>query len=209
MAKRISIAWKFFELVKHQKDGKAVKQAECTLCPDTTLTYAGETSNLIHHLEAKHSVEYNKVKDGEMEEDDKPAMKQLSLEVGLSTKKCSSARSKEIHAAISGFIVLDLRPIAVVDGNGFKRVLKCIEPAYVVPSRIFVMNSLKQMYTAIKHKLQESFHLCDSLALTSDIWTSNAYITITAHYITEDWKIQSYVLCTYEMAERHTGIFFF
>jgi len=81
MAKRRSIAWKFFELVEH---GKAVKQAESTLCPDTTLTYAGGTSNLIHHLEAKHSVEYSKVKDGEME-DDKPAMKQLSLEVGPST----------------------------------------------------------------------------------------------------------------------------
>ena len=26
------------------------------------------------------------------------------------------------------------------------------------------------------------------------------------HYITEDWKIQSYVLCTCEMPERHTGV---
>jgi len=102
-------------------------------------------------------------------EDDKPAMKQLSLEVGPSMKKCSSARSKQIHAAISDFIVLDLRPIAVVDGNGFKRLLKCIEPGYV---RTFAMNSLKQRYTTIKHKLQESFCLCDSLGLTSDIWTS-------------------------------------
>ena len=38
------------------------------------LTYAGGTSNLIHQLEAKLPVEYNKVKDGEMEEGDKPAI---------------------------------------------------------------------------------------------------------------------------------------
>jgi len=109
-----------------------------------------------------------------MEDDDKPAMKQLSLEVDPSMKKCSLACSKEIHAAKLDFIVLDLRPIAAVDGNGFKCLLKCIVPGYVVPSRTFVMNSLKQRYTTIKHKLQESFCLCDSLALTSDIWTSNA-----------------------------------
>ena len=61
----------------------------------------------------------------------------------------------------------------------------------------------------MKHMLQKSFHLCDSLALTTDIWTSRAtqaYVAITAHYITEEWKIQSYVLCTFEMAERHTNI---
>jgi len=47
------------------------------------------------------------------------------------------------------------------------------------------------------------------MALTSDIWTSHAtqgYITITAYYVSKDWKIQSYVLCTCERPERHTGI---
>ena len=47
-------------------------------------------------------------------------MKQLPLVVSLSTKKCSLARTKEINAALLNFIMLDLRPIAVVDGTGFK-----------------------------------------------------------------------------------------
>ena len=207
--KRRSIVWKFFELVEHEKDSRKIKQAVCTLCPDTILTYSGGTSNLIHHLEAKHLVEYSKAKDNETDETDKPSMKQLPLAINSSTKKCSSARTKEINAALSDFIVLDLRPIAVVDGTGFNRLLNCAEPGYVVPSRTFVMNSLKQRYAAMKHTLQESFRLCGSVALTTDIWTSRAtqaYITITAHYITEEWKIQSYVLCTCEMPERHTGI---
>ena len=209
MARRRSIVWKFFELIEHQRDGKTIKQAECTLYPDTVLTYAGGTSNLIHHLEAKHSVEYSKAKEGEVEEADRPTMKQTPLEVGPSVKKCSLARTKEINSALSDFIALDLRPIAVVDGTGFNRFLNCVEPGYVVPSRTFVMNCLKERYAAMKHKLQESFRLCDNLALTSDIWTScatQAYVTITAHYITEDWRIQSYVLCTCEMPERHTGV---
>ena len=71
------------------------------------------------------------------------------------------------------------------------------------------MNGLKERYAAMKRKLQESFRLCDNLALTSDIWTSRAtqaYVTVTAHYISEDWKIQSYVLCTCEKPEMHTGV---
>ena len=107
------------------------------------------------------------------------------------------------------FIVLDLSPIAVVNGTEFNQLLNCVEPGYLVPTRTFVINSLKQQYAAMKHTLQESFRLCDNLALTMDIWTScttQTYVTITAHYITEEWKIQSYVLCTCEMAERHTSI---
>ena len=30
-------------------------------------------------------------------------------------------------------------------------------------------------------------------------------MTITAHYISDEWKLESNVLCTTEMAERHTG----
>ena len=47
------------------------------------------------------------------------------------------------------------------------------------------------------------------LALTTDLWTSNAteaYLTVTAHYIDDNWRMVSRVLQTHEMPERHTGI---
>ena len=53
MAKRQSIVWKFFDLVEQDKDGKKIRNAACKICADTTLTYTGGTSNLMHHLEAK------------------------------------------------------------------------------------------------------------------------------------------------------------
>ena len=96
---------------------------------------AGETSNLIHHLEAKHSVEYSKAKDNEMDKTE------LHLVVGPSTKKCSSAHTKEINTALLYFTVLDLCPVMVA---GFNQLLNCVKPGYVVPSKTFVMNSLKQ-----------------------------------------------------------------
>ena len=62
-------------------------------------------------------------------------MKQTSLPVCPSIKKCSLVCSKEINTAIAAFVVFDLRPVAVVDGHGFNRLLNCLEPGYTVPSR--------------------------------------------------------------------------
>ena len=45
------------------------------------------------------------------------------------------------------------------------------------------------------------------LAVTTDIWTNRAteaYMTITAHYISNEWKIENNILFTSEMAERYT-----
>jgi len=53
--------------------------------------------------------------------------------------------------------------------------LNCVEPGYIVLSRTFVMNSLKQRYTTMKHKLQELFCLCvytiaTRLREVADMW---------------------------------------
>ena len=197
----------FFDLVEQQKDGKKIKNSACKICVDTILTYVGGTSNLMHHLEAKDTNEYRKAKSKESgDESDKP-LKQMPLPVRPSVKRCSLARNKEINTATVDFVVPDLRPIAVVDGCGFNKLLTCLEPVYTVSSKTFVMNSLKQRYSIMKQKLQESLSV-RKLAFTTDIWTSRAtepYITTTAHYISNEWKIESNVLCTSEMAERHTG----
>jgi hypothetical protein len=48
----------------------------------------------------------------------------------------------------------------------------------------------------------------DSISLTTDTWTSNAnkiYITVTEHHIDKTWNMNSNVLVTREMPERHTA----
>lgn len=49
---------------------------------------------------------------------------------------------------------------------------------------------------------------CQSVSLTTDLWTSSTmepYITVTAHYITDTWKMKAQVLCTSIMPKRHTA----
>ena len=48
-----------------------------------------------------------------------------------------------------------------------------------------------------------------SVALTTDIWTSmatEAYMTVAAHYIDPNWKLQNFVLETLLFPERHTAV---
>ena len=78
----------------------------------------------MHHLEAKHPHEYCKAKSEESgNQSDKP-MKQTSLSVCPSVKRCSLACNKEIN-----------------------KLLTCLEPGYTVPSKKFVVIFLKQQYS--------------------------------------------------------------
>ena len=48
---------------------------------------------------------------------------------------------------------MDLRPIAVVDGYGFKALMKTVEPGYTVVSRPHVTTTCRREYNLLKEQL--------------------------------------------------------
>ena len=204
--RRISAVWEYFEepivVPETGKDGKQVKKVACKLC-DQQLTDGGGTTNLMSHLRAKHPEQYKRITDS--------ATSSSSKQTTLSTAfhKCSPQRSSAITDLIAEFVARDLRPLSVVDGVGFRQLLGYIEPGYKVPSRTHVTSICSKKYRSTKESLLASFNKVSNIALTSDIWTSRAtqaYLTITCHFITADWKMEGKVLLTQEMHERHTGV---
>ncbi|KAM3871381.1 E3 SUMO-protein ligase ZBED1-like [Diretmus argenteus] len=121
----------------------------------------------------------------------------------------NSDRAKKITQSITYFMCKDLRPYNVVENEGFGYMLKTLEPRYVIPSRrYFTDNAVPKLYRATKLQVEESLSTADRVALTCDAWTSRAvdsYVTITAHYLTEDWRLLSHVLQTRAVHESHTG----
>ena len=120
----------------------------------------------------------------------------------------SALPATTITKRIAEFVVQDLRPISVIDGQGFTRLLNYLEPGYKVPSRPHVTSICHKMFDSLKEELLAKL---DSpyVPLTTDIWTSRtqqAYLTVTAHFITEKWKMESKVLQTRKRPERHTGV---
>ena len=107
---------------------------------------------------------------------------------------------------IAEYIVRDMRPISTVDGSGFHNLLRLVEPNYSVPSRTHITFVLRKMYFSVKEQVCKEVD-SQYVALTTDLWNSNAtkaYLTVTAHFIDNNWVIVSKVLQTREMPERHT-----
>ncbi len=112
--------------------------------------------------------------------------------------QANSDRAQTITKAIGVFMALDMRPFSVVELS-----------RYQLPSRPhFSQNVLPHLYSEVRAKLVEDLINAKFIALTTDGWTSRAtqsFMTITAHYITDNWVIKNPVLQTRAVYESHTS----
>ena len=100
--------------------------------------------------------------------------------------------------------------MSIVEDKGFLNFLKVLDPKYTPPSRRTIMRDhLPSLYETKKGELKQKLEKVDYLSLTTDLWTSRAtmgYITVTCHFITEEWVLQSAVLETAHVDEAHTSV---
>jgi len=110
-------------------------------------------------------------------------------------QRCSPARA----ARITEMVGCDLCTLSVVKGDDFWQLLN-----YRVPH---IWSICQKIHASAEEKLliKLQFHY---VTFTSDLWTSQdiqAYLTVMAHFISEQWVLESYVLETGEMPEHHTS----
>lgn len=205
-----SDVWKHFgfALSKNAKGEKGVDRqwTMCKHCHSKLRYNTGNTSNMRSHLTTHHpekfadSLTKKKVMSG-----------QKTLKEAFSTTMPhNSARAQEITRYIAEYIACDLRPFSAVDGKGFKRLVTKLEPKYQMPSRAhFSQTVFPALYRETKERVTLNLKQSECIAITTDGWTSRAthsYITITAHVLTSEWEMQSYVLQTRQLSESHTGV---
>ena len=81
-----------------------------------------------------------------------------------------------------------------------------VEPGYKVSSRTHITTTCRRIYNSTAEELRATLsspHI--HVALTIDLWTSKAtraYLTVTCHFITDEWDIVSRVLLTREIPKR-------
>ena len=130
---------------------------------------------------------------------------------GMIGAKCksSSPRATSITKAVAYFIVKDLRPYSVVSNEGFKNLVKVLDPRYEVPARqTFSDTVFPDMYIQSKKLVKSTLAGATNVAITTDGWTSRAtesYVTITSPHIDENWEMKNYVLQTRSFSGSHTG----
>lgn len=94
-----------------------------------------------------------------------------------------------------------------IEGEGFKELMRTLEPGYTIPNKETVMHVVDAKYTSTRAEIYQAIQKCEAVSLTTDIWTSlqmEAYLTVTAHFITEDWRLESFVLETEKMEGSHS-----
>ncbi len=103
-----------------------------------------------------------------------------------------SVKAKSITRAIGMMVAVDLRPYSIVENDGFRELLKLLEPRYSMISRRELANTIvPEIFSALKEKVKKSLELSKSgVNFTTDMWKSEGqnreYMAVTAH-----WAVQN------------------
>ncbi|PLW44288.1 hypothetical protein PCASD_03874 [Puccinia coronata f. sp. avenae] len=82
-------------------------------------------------------------------------------------------------------------------------------PKFQLPSCNTLKTSIISMFNSMKEKLSKSLEDANSVALTTDLWTSthqDPFMVVTAHYICSDWNLHKQVISFKPLPAPHTGI---
>ena len=122
----------------------------------------------------------------------------------------SSPQAKDLNRAVAYHIAKDAVPLSTVDRPGFRFMVSKLNPRYQLPSRRHFSDSeIPSLYSHVRDNVvapmlkQAKFY-----AATTDMWTSSSndsYITVTVHFISSNWDLQSFCLHTVPVFTDHTG----
>ena len=121
-----SKVWQHFAFEK-KNDQVLKEKAICRICYQSC-KYTGGTTNLILHLEHNHGMNLKR------NVDVKPTRTIASMfgsQVKDNQGPLPSAKAKAIDLALKEFVIKDVRPLFIVDGDGFVEVIRACEPRYI------------------------------------------------------------------------------
>ncbi|KAL4005537.1 hypothetical protein ACER0C_005250 [Sarotherodon galilaeus] len=187
----------------------------CRECRKSVATKGSSTTNLFHHLQLRHKVQYEEcvklravaqtAKSSEV-----PAVKQATLQHSYTPAVPYDTKSEkwgEITKAVAYHIAKDMVPISTVEQEGFIQLLKTLDRRYQLPSRkYFTREALPKMYTEVRQSLAAQLTKVSHFALTTDLWSSRTcepYMSVTIHFM-EDWELKTACLQTSYFPQDHT-----
>ena len=194
---RTAAVWKHFGFRK-DSHGKLMKsdRAVCKIC-HKSVSHGGGTTNLRNHLKAVHSTVYYELFPTPSSSTVGEGMTQTQGTVDrylVHTDKLTSnsQRYKALVEACADFITKDMRPVSVVDGIGFLKLMQIAEPRFTVPCRKTIMKMIDEKYRTLKHSIHGEIAQQRNISLTTDMWTSrrgDGYISLTCHFLTSQFDM--------------------
>jgi len=193
-------------------------KTKCNLCGLELAYKGGSTSSMKNHLDRKHNKPLTK-SSSKFRGATSPAslssssesMPRVSLAspkaiqpyitsqfgANVAPKPLTKCQNEELVQGIAWMCALDLRPMNIVSGRGFRRLCGLLNPNFVVPCRTTVTKHVSLLYDQLKATLKKQLR-GRQVSVTTDMWTSvsqKGFITVTAHYITDEWVLDCKVQC--------------
>uniref|UniRef100_S4RUE7 BED-type domain-containing protein n=1 Tax=Petromyzon marinus TaxID=7757 RepID=S4RUE7_PETMA len=197
-----SKCWDYFTMMEGRK------QVQCKTCL-LTLTYHKSTTMMNKHLNRKHP-NMLPLEDGHRDTTDVRIKKEIKLTIPkVRRRRCAQDRARSITGLLLQVIVKDLRPLDLVNGVAFREFLSFLEPGYSVPSVVYFEKMLEEKYNEVKQQCIAELKKASGLSLSCDVWNSaavDAYMSVSVHFIDEDWQLRNFLLESTNVLESHTPI---
>ena len=175
-------------------------KAVCKHCAAEVKYDGGSTSNLTSHFNIHHVGQ-------KTSGSEQPSVTEA---FGFSKKYArNSSHHQMLVRRVAEYLIAGMRQFNTVESKSFKNLCASLDPKFDLPSKTtFSTSVIQKMYQETKSKLQNMLKAPTGIAITADGWTSMAtqsYMTLTGHFITEDWNIMDVGLQTRHTPEKHTS----
>ncbi len=205
-----SALWAHFDELGREK-------ASCKTCGTSIARSRGSTSSMQNHLKLKHTKLYSLLLQEERSRSKVPDKRGHQLSVGdlfqaKSMFSSSHPKQVEFDKALLDFIIEDMRPFNIVQGEGFRKLIHVANSKLTVKHCTTVASWLPRRLEEVKKHVQERLDRDKedmvSATFSTDIWTSRAnegYISLTLHYINKAFHLQVWNQECASFTECHTA----
>ncbi|GBB99410.1 hypothetical protein RclHR1_03510004 [Rhizophagus clarus] len=199
-ANKTSWVWDYFV---EKTDGRVYcqyieKDGENEIVCGASLLYKTQTSSMSYHLGDKHKM-FNKKKEQQLKIDDQ--IKKFTPH--------KEPKQQYLRNGLTDWLVTDGRPFATIVGEGFKRFIKRVDPAFIVPCYRTLKADIGAGYQEALLQMKQLINeTCTYAAITTDLWTARnnqGYIGITGHWLTPNMELYDILICIDLIKYPHTA----
>ncbi|XP_061770688.1 zinc finger BED domain-containing protein 4-like [Nerophis ophidion] len=126
-----SKVWEFFTL------NTVKKTVSCKTC-SIDLAWHGSTTSLREPLKRKHV--------GSMDEEKNSRKKQASIRDLVQRKVYTPQQGAALTDSVLNMLVTDMRPLSMVEDDGFRKMIYVLNPGYTLPSRTHFTKLMERKY---------------------------------------------------------------
>ncbi|XP_072400230.1 zinc finger BED domain-containing protein 4-like [Diabrotica undecimpunctata] len=134
----------------------------------------------------------------------------IQTSIPYTTKLINIHSKKKFDNALMRLFTIDLQPFSLVEDTGFRHFVNTLNPAYQLPSRKYVTNTLlPALYEEKLHNVREMVKTVSSVTITTDCWTSintESFMATTIHFVTKEFEPKSILLECSSFHEAHTSV---